>query len=119
MRCNSRDVRKFSNSRGGAKIKGGKENVWSVDNEMANEKEKEKMKRRRKKKGVGRMRNVTRRGHGDGDKVMVSGAMLMEVETVLQTQVLPLLLSSFWLFSLLLSVQFFFFLVQKFEFLYC
>ncbi|KAI5647514.1 hypothetical protein M9H77_33519 [Catharanthus roseus] len=87
VRCNSRDVGKFSNSRGGAKIKGGKENVWSLDNEMAKEKEKEKMKRRRKKKGVGRMRNVTtRRGHGDGDKVMVSGAMLMEVETVLQTQ---------------------------------
>lgn len=90
--------------------------MWSVDNEMAKEKEKEKMKRRRKKKGVGRMRNVTtRRGHGDGDKVMVSGAMLMEVETVLQTQVLPLL-SSFWLFSLLLSVQIFFFWFKSLSF---
>ncbi|KAG8391500.1 hypothetical protein BUALT_Bualt01G0194200 [Buddleja alternifolia] len=60
----------------------GKENVWSVDNEMAKiGKEKERT-RRRKKKGGKRVRNVNRKG----DKVMVSGSMLMEVETVLQTQ---------------------------------
>ncbi|XP_027106598.1 uncharacterized protein [Coffea arabica] len=65
---------------------GGKENVWSVDNEMAEaEKEKGKMKRRKKKRrGVadGRKRNVGNRN----SRFMVSGAMLVEVETVLQTQ---------------------------------
>lgn len=62
----------------------GKENVWSIDNEMAKiEKEKERM-RRRKKRGGKRVRNVDRKG----DRVLVSGSMLMEVETVLQTQVI-------------------------------
>ncbi|GFP90511.1 hypothetical protein PHJA_001195000 [Phtheirospermum japonicum] len=61
----------------------GKENVWSIDNEMAKiEKEKEKMTRRRKKRGGKRVKNVNRKG----DRVLVSGSMLMEVETVLQTQ---------------------------------
>lgn len=95
VRCNSGNNRKFSSPSGGvdggggagAKLKGGKENVWSVDNEMARaekEKEKEKIKRRRKKKGRGRMKNLNTKS--TGDKVMVSGAMLMEVENVLQTQ---------------------------------
>lgn len=61
----------------------GKENVWSIDNEMARvEKEKERP-RRRKKRGGKRVKNVIRKG----DRVLVSGSMLMEVETVLQAQV--------------------------------
>jgi len=63
----------------------GKDNVWSVDNEMAKaaeEKEREKRRSRRKK---GRGRRVKK--FGEESTVMVSGAMLMEVETVLQTQV--------------------------------
>ncbi|KAL8500443.1 hypothetical protein ACS0TY_020152 [Phlomoides rotata] len=60
----------------------GKENVWSVDNEMARaEKEKDRT-RRRKKRGGKRVKNVIRRG----DRVLISGSMLMEVETVLQAQ---------------------------------
>lgn len=61
----------------------GKENVWSIDNEMAKT-AKEKDRRRRKKRGGKRVRNVNRKG----DRVLVSGCMLMEVETVLQTQVI-------------------------------
>lgn len=62
----------------------GKDNVWSVDNEMAEaaEKERERDERRKKKKGK-RVRSVGKRVKGD-DKVMVSGSMLMEIETVLQ-----------------------------------
>ncbi|KAK6162668.1 hypothetical protein DH2020_002509 [Rehmannia glutinosa] len=45
------------------------------------DKEKERT-RRRKKRGGKRVRNVNRKG----DRVLVSGSMLMEVETVLQTQ---------------------------------
>ncbi|XP_073293761.1 uncharacterized protein [Primulina huaijiensis] len=60
----------------------GKENVWSVDNEMAKvEKGKERLRRRKSKEGK-RVRNVNRKG----DRVMVSASMLMEVETILQTQ---------------------------------
>lgn len=68
---------------------GGKENVWSVDNEMAEaEKEKEKMKRRKKKRGGAGRRLPSGRGNGGDSKsrFMVSGPMLVEVETVLQTQ---------------------------------
>lgn len=61
----------------------GKENVWSIDNEMAKT-AKEKDRRRRKKRGGKRVRNVNRKG----DRVLVSGCMLMEVENVLQTQVI-------------------------------
>lgn len=60
----------------------GKENVWSIDNEIAREGDKTRSRRNR---GGKRMRNVARKSKGE--KVMVSGAMLMEVETVLQTQV--------------------------------
>lgn len=49
-------------------MKGNKENVWSVDNELA----------KKEKKGRGRSKKSGR--------VVVTGAMLMEVETVLQTQ---------------------------------
>lgn len=62
-----------------------KENVWSIDNEMAKtDKERDKPRRGRRKRGGKRMRNVTRKSKGD--RVMISSAMLMEVETVLQTQ---------------------------------
>lgn len=75
--------RKFD-SRERVKVKG-KENVWSIDNEMTKtEKERDKPRRGRRKRGGKRMRNVTRKSKGD--RVMISSAMLMEVETVLQTQ---------------------------------
>lgn len=62
----------------------GKENVWSIDNEMAKtEKERDKP-RKRKKRGGKRMRNVTRKSKSN--RIMISSAMLMEVETLLQTQ---------------------------------
>ncbi|KAL3516841.1 hypothetical protein ACH5RR_023743 [Cinchona calisaya] len=69
---------------------GGKENVWSVDNEMAEAEKKEKMKKKKRGGGGRRMKNVSnnsrRRNGGYNRGVMVTGAMLMEVETVLQTQ---------------------------------
>ncbi|CAM8990897.1 unnamed protein product [Rhodiola kirilowii] len=58
----------------------GRRNVWSIDNEMA---EKEGKGESRKKRGT-RVKSVRKRS-GDG-KVVVSGAMLVEIETVLQTQ---------------------------------
>ncbi|XP_022756898.1 uncharacterized protein LOC111304544 isoform X2 [Durio zibethinus] len=70
--------------KGKVTVKGQKENVWSIDHNMAKaEKEKEgertKQKRRKGKRVVkGRKSKIGR--------VLVSGAMLMEVETVLQTQ---------------------------------
>ncbi|XP_059301735.1 uncharacterized protein LOC132053649 isoform X2 [Lycium ferocissimum] len=71
-----------------SKVKG-KENVWSIDNnEMAKkEKEREKPRRRMRKRGGGKRirRNVTRKS-SKGDRVMMSAAMLMDVQTVLQTQ---------------------------------
>ncbi|XP_047253855.1 uncharacterized protein LOC107845474 isoform X4 [Capsicum annuum] len=77
--------RKFE-SRERVKGKGkGKDNVWSIDNEMAKtEKERDKPRSRRRKRGGKRMRNVTKKRICD--RVMISSAMLMEVETVLQTQ---------------------------------
>ncbi|XP_054795578.1 uncharacterized protein LOC129301022 [Prosopis cineraria] len=66
------------------RIRGNKDNVWSVDNDLANataEKEKARASRR-KQKG----RSMVKRKGGRGGRVLVSGAMLMEVETVLQTQ---------------------------------
>ncbi|XP_058104069.1 uncharacterized protein LOC131248048 [Magnolia sinica] len=55
-----------------------KENVWSIDNELAKTTEKSGRRRRgRRVKNVGRSRN---------SRVIISAAMLMEVETVLQTQ---------------------------------
>ena len=67
-------------------VKGKKENVWSVDNELASKtKERTSRKRQRGRRAVGRRRSKNGRG------VIVSGAMLMEVETVLQTQVTPIL----------------------------
>ncbi|XP_020599331.1 uncharacterized protein LOC110038768 [Phalaenopsis equestris] len=61
-----------------------KDNVWSIDNELASKKaaeEKKGLKRRRK------LRKKVKDSSRSGDStVMVSGAMLTEVETVLQTQ---------------------------------
>lgn len=69
-------------------VKGKKENVWSVDNELAS-----KSKNRSTTRGGQRGRRVLKKkqkkentsNHGR-DAVMVSDAMLMEVEKVLQTQ---------------------------------
>ncbi|CAL2241085.1 unnamed protein product [Prunus armeniaca] len=73
-----------NNNGGRARVKGKAENVWSVDNELA---AMEKERGRSPKRG-GKRRVVRRkRSEGGGGKgVLVSGAMLMEVETVLQTQ---------------------------------
>ncbi|OVA11293.1 hypothetical protein BVC80_1587g16 [Macleaya cordata] len=63
-----------------------KENVWSVDNELAKVEamaEKQNSSRRRKRGGK-RVKNVGKRDKNS--RVMVSGTMLNEVETVLQTQ---------------------------------
>ncbi|KAF5744267.1 hypothetical protein HS088_TW08G00867 [Tripterygium wilfordii] len=65
------------------KVKGKKENVWSVDNDMAErDKSKAKTKLQRRKRGR-RMAKGKRSGEGS---VLVSGSMLMEIEKVLQTQ---------------------------------
>uniref|UniRef100_A0A2N9GIU0 DUF3598 domain-containing protein n=1 Tax=Fagus sylvatica TaxID=28930 RepID=A0A2N9GIU0_FAGSY len=62
-------------------VKGKKDNVWSVDNELA---QKDKTSKRRPK-GRRMVRRKRTKAGGDG-RVLVSGAMLVEVETVLQTQ---------------------------------
>ncbi|WOH09299.1 hypothetical protein DCAR_0728755 [Daucus carota subsp. sativus] len=59
----------------------GKDNVWSVDIDT----DKGRDGRIRKKKRERRVRKVAKKSGGSG-KVMVSGSVLMEVETVLQTQ---------------------------------
>ncbi|XP_008786174.2 uncharacterized protein LOC103704600 [Phoenix dactylifera] len=63
-----------------------KENVWSVDNELAARaaaEEKAGALRRRRRKAR-RVRSAGKRGRDS--RVLVSGAMLIEIETVLQTQ---------------------------------
>lgn len=73
-------------SRDRAKVKS-KENVWSVDNDaakVASMAGKEKARRKRGKGRGGSVRNVDKMSKDD--RVMVSGAMLMEVESVLQMQ---------------------------------
>ncbi|KAJ7961920.1 Calycin-like [Quillaja saponaria] len=70
--------------KGRVEVKGKKDNVWSIDNELAKaspEKGKGRADRRRPKG-----RKMVKRKRSKGGQVMVSGAMLMEVETVLQTQ---------------------------------
>ncbi|KAI4302836.1 hypothetical protein MLD38_038537 [Melastoma candidum] len=70
------------------RVKGRKENVWSIDNDVARAeeeaaaREREWSQRRRKRKG----RKPGRSLQGRGGTVLVSESMLMEVETVLQTQ---------------------------------
>ncbi|KAL2319861.1 hypothetical protein Fmac_028830 [Flemingia macrophylla] len=65
----------------GVRVRGNKDNVWSIDNDLANmaSSQKDNM---RKKRG----RRVVRRKGSKGGRVIVSGVMLVEVETVLQTQ---------------------------------
>ncbi|KAI6702823.1 hypothetical protein NL676_011959 [Syzygium grande] len=63
-----------------------KENVWSVDNDVARAAAEKERARPRARRGRGRGRRVVRGKRGRDGKVMVSGAMLMEAETVLQTQ---------------------------------
>ena len=74
-------------------MKGKKDNVWSVDNELA-QKDKEKTTKRRPKGK--RMVRRKRTKAGAGGRVLVSSAMLVEVETVLQTQVTIFFLLEFW-----------------------
>ncbi|CAH8301657.1 unnamed protein product [Eruca vesicaria subsp. sativa] len=66
--------------KGKVTLKGNKENVWSVDNEIA---ENEKRKQRKPK---GRRRGKRLGSGGRKGRVLVSGTMLIETETVLQTQ---------------------------------
>ncbi|KAG0477838.1 hypothetical protein HPP92_012557 [Vanilla planifolia] len=60
-----------------------KENVWSIDNELASMKEIEENKKLARKRSKGKRVKAT--GRKDST-VLVSAAMLMEIETVLQTQ---------------------------------
>lgn len=69
-------------NKGKMTLKGNKENVWSVDNEMA-----EKEKRKVKPKGRRRGKRLSGGRKGQYGRVLVSGTMLIESETVLQTQV--------------------------------
>lgn len=63
-----------------------------MDNELAKAQKEKDRATRRNPKG----RWVTKRKRNKGGRILVSGAMLMEVETVLQTQVLlPLSASLF------------------------
>ncbi|XP_042029419.1 uncharacterized protein LOC121776310 [Salvia splendens] len=75
-----RRMENFDGWRGKVAAKG-KDNVWSIDNEMAKI-DKDKGRTRRRKRGGKRVKNVYKKGDG----VLVSGSMLMEVETILQTQ---------------------------------
>lgn len=61
-----------------------KENVWSVDNELAKAEAAAEESKRRRRLGK-RMKNLRKRSRKSG--MMISAAMLMEVDTVLQTQV--------------------------------
>lgn len=67
-------------NKGKVTLKGNKENTWSVDNEIA-----ESEKRKRKPKG--RRRGKRLGAGGRKGRVLVSGTMLIETETLLQTQV--------------------------------
>ncbi|KAG8082887.1 hypothetical protein GUJ93_ZPchr0014g47440 [Zizania palustris] len=77
---------------GGKASSRGKENVWSVDNDRAAAKDARGQKHRRRRRPVGRRLPPSppppgrRKGKDASLRVRVSGAMLMEVETVLQTQ---------------------------------
>lgn len=66
-------------NKGKVTLKGNKENTWSVDNEIA-----ESEKRKRKPKG--RRRGKRLGAGGRKGRVLVSGTMLIETETLLQTQ---------------------------------
>jgi hypothetical protein len=72
-----------------------KENIWSVDNDLAEK----KALREKRRRNIARRRG-RRNGSSSGQRgkmnsqVLVSGPMLMEVERILQTQVLSLYLLS-------------------------
>ena len=78
---------KPNNSKGGPKegvrVRGNKENVWSVDNERAKVAAEREKGRGRRHRG----RRMVKRKRHKGGRVIVTGAMLVEAETVLQTQV--------------------------------
>ncbi|OEL21318.1 hypothetical protein BAE44_0017665 [Dichanthelium oligosanthes] len=80
----------ISCSAGGGKASSrGKENVWSVDNDRAAKEGPRAPKHRRRRRPGGRRLPPSpprRKGKDAGSRVLVSGAMLVEVETVLQTQ---------------------------------
>jgi ELMO domain-containing protein len=81
---------------GGKTPSRGKDNVWSVDNQRAAAEKARTSKHRRRRRPGGRRPSPPpsqgrRKGNDAGSRVLVSGAMLVEVETVLQTQVLMLL----------------------------
>lgn len=85
-----------------------KENIWSVDNDLAEKKALREKRRRNGARSRGRRRNgspLSRRGKTDSP-VLVSGPMLMEIERVLQTQVLDLfiLLSKLSFSATILSI---------------
>ncbi|KAA0048812.1 uncharacterized protein E5676_scaffold291G00250 [Cucumis melo var. makuwa] len=67
---------------GTIRLKGNKENVWSLDNELAKPQKQRDRATRKNPKG----RRVIKSRRNKGGTILVSGAMLMEVETVLQTQ---------------------------------
>ncbi|KAL6652292.1 hypothetical protein ACP70R_011217 [Stipagrostis hirtigluma subsp. patula] len=75
---------------GGKASPRGKDNVWSVDNDRAAAESARAPKHRRRRRPGGRRLPPPppgkRKGKDAGSRVLVSGAMLMEVETVLQTQ---------------------------------
>ncbi|PAN39406.1 hypothetical protein PAHAL_7G240100 [Panicum hallii] len=74
---------------GGKASPRGKENVWSVDNERAAKDAGRGPKHRRRRRPGGRRLPPPpprRKGNDADSRVLVSGAMLVEVETVLQTQ---------------------------------
>ncbi|KAK1561129.1 hypothetical protein Q3G72_034801 [Acer saccharum] len=64
-------------------VRGKKDNVWSVDNEMVKPKPSSEKTQQRRKRG---RRVVRAKRNKGGGRIMVSTSMLMEVETVLQTQ---------------------------------
>ncbi|XP_022135316.1 uncharacterized protein LOC111007308 [Momordica charantia] len=69
---------------GTPKVKGNKQNVWSVDNDLAKaQKERDTDRTTRRKPKASRVVNRKRNETG---RILVSAAMLMELETVLQTQ---------------------------------
>ena len=76
---------------GGKASPRGKENVWSVDNERAAKEAGRGPKHRRRRRPGGRRLPPPpprrRKGKDADSRILVSGAMLVEVETVLQTQV--------------------------------
>lgn len=101
-------------SREKVKVKGkgkGKDNVWSIDSEVTKaEKEKEKT-RRKKKRGNGRRMTKNTVQKSRCGRVMVSGAMLIETETVLQTQVIRFVCR----YPFCISLNFSFFLIDIFR----